>query len=221
MPSGPRRPRPFRFRAADGSSCSRSLPRIAACLPNGRRFRIAPAWIASRTSGREVDRIALAVARHRKRGDLVVASIHWGGNWGYAVPRAMRDFAHGLIDAAQVDVVHGHSSHHPMGIEVHGDRPIFYGCGDFINDYEGISGYQEFQPELRAMYFVTLETETCRLRGLEVVPMRVRRFRIEHAPRAGARWLAGTIERESRRLGTRLAARADGRVVLGPKESVS
>jgi poly-gamma-glutamate synthesis protein (capsule biosynthesis protein) len=133
----------------------------------------------------------------------------------------MRDFAHGLIDVAQVDVVHGHSSHHAMGIEVHGDRPILYGCGDFINDYEGISGYQEFQPELRAMYFVTLEEESGRLRRLEVVPMRMRRFRIEHAPPAGARWLARTIERESRRLGTRLAAREDGRVVLDSRQSVS
>jgi poly-gamma-glutamate synthesis protein (capsule biosynthesis protein) len=172
-------------------------------------------------SKREVDRIALAVARHRRRGDLVVASIHWGGNWGYVVPQAMRDFAHGLIDAAHVDVVHGHSSHHAMGIEVHGDRPILYGCGDFINDYEGISGYQEFQPELRAMYFVTLEGESGRLRRLEVVPMRMRRFRIENAPPAGARWLARTIERESRRLGTRLAAREDGRVVLDSRQSVS
>jgi poly-gamma-glutamate synthesis protein (capsule biosynthesis protein) len=172
-------------------------------------------------SMREVDRIALAVARHRKPGDLVVASIHWGGNWGYVVPRAKRDFAHGLVDVAHVDVVHGHSSHHPMGIEMHGDRPIFYGCGDFINDYEGISGYQEFQPDLCAMYFVTLEAESGQLRRLEVLPMRMRRFRVEHAPAASARWLAGTIERESRRLGTRLAAREDGRVVLGPKERVS
>src|SRR5437588_7280134 len=40
---------------------------------------------------------ARAVAR---RGDILVASTHWGGNWGYAVPPAQRAFAHDLIDRA-------------------------------------------------------------------------------------------------------------------------
>ncbi|WP_208760221.1 CapA family protein [Mesorhizobium tianshanense] len=33
--------------------------------------------------------------------------------------------------------IHGHSLHHPLAIEAHAGRPILYGCGDFINDYEG------------------------------------------------------------------------------------
>ena len=37
-----------------------------------------------------------------------------------------------------IDVVHGHSSHHPRPIEVYQRRLILYGCGDFIDDYEGI-----------------------------------------------------------------------------------
>ena len=46
-------------------------------------------------------------------------------------------FAHRLIDAG-VDVVHGHSSHHPRPIEVYRGKLILYGCGDTIDDYEGI-----------------------------------------------------------------------------------
>jgi poly-gamma-glutamate capsule biosynthesis protein CapA/YwtB (metallophosphatase superfamily) len=42
-------------------------------------------------------------------GDIVVASIHWGGNWGYAVSREQQEFARQLIDEAGVDIVHGHS----------------------------------------------------------------------------------------------------------------
>ena len=77
-----------------------------------------------------------------------MASIHWGDNWGYDIPREQTTFAHKLIDEAGVDVIHGHSSHHPKGIEVYKDKPIIYGCGDFIDDYEGISGYENFRDDL-------------------------------------------------------------------------
>jgi poly-gamma-glutamate synthesis protein (capsule biosynthesis protein) len=86
--------------------------------------------------------IADRVARVKRGRDVTVASIHWGTNWGYEVPGAHVRFAHRLIDGA-VDVVHGHSSHHPRPIEVYRNRLILYGCGDFINDYEGILGHEE------------------------------------------------------------------------------
>jgi hypothetical protein len=91
------------------------------------------------------------------QGDLVVASIHWGPNWGYAVPREQRRFAHRLIDEAGVDVVHGHSSHHPRGIEVYRGRPIIYGCGDLLNDYEGIAGREEYRAGLVLLYFPRMD----------------------------------------------------------------
>lgn len=59
-----------------------------------------------------VSRIADRITGLKHEGDCVVASIHWGHNWGYAVPQAQQNFAHRLIDQAQVDVIHGHSSHH-------------------------------------------------------------------------------------------------------------
>lgn len=66
-----------------------------------------------------VGRIAAAVGNVKRPGDIVVASIHWGGgNWGYQIPREQKVFAHKLVDQAAVDVIHGHSSHHPRGIEV-------------------------------------------------------------------------------------------------------
>ena len=79
----------------------------------------------------------------KQAGDLLLVSIHRGGNWGYEVPKAHKSFAHRLIDEARVDVVHGHWSHHVRPIEVHRGKLILYGCGDFINDYEGIGGRKE------------------------------------------------------------------------------
>ena len=85
-----------------------------------------------------IHNLAEEVAENKRDGDVVVVSIHWGGNWGYDIPLEQRSFAHRLIDQAGVDVVYGHSSHHVKGLEVYRKKLILYGCGDFLNDYEGI-----------------------------------------------------------------------------------
>ena len=94
-----------------------------------------------------------------------------------------------MIDEAGVDIVHGHSSHHPKAIEVYRERPILYGCGDFLNDYEGIEGHEAFRGELGLMYFPTLDASTGRLRALELVPTRIRHFRVNHAGGEDRAWL--------------------------------
>jgi poly-gamma-glutamate synthesis protein (capsule biosynthesis protein) len=106
------------------------------CAATDRRSGVA---LLPDLSSAAVHRIAATVRAAKRPGDLAVLSIHWGGNWGYHIPQAQRDFSHGVIDHAGVDVLHGHSSHHPKGIEVYNGRPILYGCGDFLNDYEGIA----------------------------------------------------------------------------------
>ncbi len=156
-------------------------------------------------SARSVAAVARRIGAERRSGDIVVASIHWGGNWGYGIDSAQRAFARDLIDSAGVDVVHGHSSHHPKGIEVHRERPIVYGCGDFITDYEGIGGREEFRPELSLMYFPTLDADSGRLLKLALTPMRLRRMRLERAAQGDVAWLCDALEK----LGTRLEPQAD------------
>ena len=155
----------------------------------------------SETTARQMGKTVRAV---KSPGDVVVASIHWGGNWGYRIPASHTAFARRLIDDAAVDVVHGHSSHHAMGIEIYENRPIIYGCGDFLNDYEGIGGREMYRGELSLMYFVTLDAVSGRLERFEMTPMRIRRFRLQRASAAEARWLRDTLNREGRRLGTRV-----------------
>jgi poly-gamma-glutamate synthesis protein (capsule biosynthesis protein) len=155
-------------------------------------------------SRRSCDAIARQVAAARRPGDRVVASIHWGGNWGFGVSREEREFAHRLIDAGAADILHGHSSHHPRGIELYCGRAILYGCGDFLNDYEGIGGHESYRPELCLMYFAALDAADGTVRQLSLVPMRVRRFRLQRAVEEEARWLQRTLDRESRVFGTRV-----------------
>jgi poly-gamma-glutamate capsule biosynthesis protein CapA/YwtB (metallophosphatase superfamily) len=159
-------------------------------------------------------KVAAQVKAIKCPGDVVVASIHWGGNWGYAVPAAHREFAHGLIDQCGVDAVHGHSSHHPLGIEVFRERPILYGCGDFLNDYEGISGHETYRGDLSLMYFLNVDPASGKLLRLSMIPMQVRRFRLYRASAEDTRWLREVLDREGRRLGTRVEAGPDGSLEL-------
>jgi poly-gamma-glutamate synthesis protein (capsule biosynthesis protein) len=158
-------------------------------------------------------RLAEHVQAHRQEGDRVVVSLHWGGNWGYHVPTEQRGFAHSLIDADAADIVYGHSSHHPKGIEVYRGRPILYGCGDFLNDYEGIGGKERFRAELTLMYFPAIDRSGDLIR-LDMTPMRVRRFRLQRASGEEASWLAATLDRESRKLGARVEPGAEGGLTL-------
>jgi poly-gamma-glutamate synthesis protein (capsule biosynthesis protein) len=155
-------------------------------------------------SDNTVRHISQTVRKIKQKNDIVVASIHWGGNWGYKVPGRQKKFAHRLIDAAGVDIIHGHSSHHVKGIEVYKQKLILYGCGDFINDYEGISGHEEFRADLSLMYFVTVDPSTGKLSQLKMIPTQMRRFRVNRASSEATLWLKDTLNREGVRFGTRV-----------------
>jgi len=161
-----------------------------------------------------VRRIKEDVEREKRAGDIAVASIHWGSNWGYAIDPEEREFARGLIDQAGIDVIHGHSSHHFKGIEVYREKPILYGCGDFLDDYEGIGGYEEFRSDLVLMYFVSMERRTGRLGELKMVPMRIKRFRLHRVSEQDARWLGERVNRECAKLGTSVELSADNVLTL-------
>jgi poly-gamma-glutamate capsule biosynthesis protein CapA/YwtB (metallophosphatase superfamily) len=183
---------------------------------------IPPAWAAAeRRAGVDFlpdlsDGTASAVADRVRRatrpGDVAIVSIHWGSNWGHAVPDAHVRFAHRLVDGG-VDLVHGHSSHHPRPIEVYRGKLVLYGCGDFIDDYEGIGGHEEFRADLAIMYFASVEASTGRLTALRMTPMQIRRMRLNRASPADAEWFRRTLDRVSRDFGSEVVRGADGRLV--------
>lgn len=165
-------------------------------------------------SSKTVNHIRQAVQAVKGNQDVVIASIHWGGNWGYDIPPERIRFAHELLDAAGIDVIHGHSSHHPTGIEIYHDKPIIYGCGDFLNDYEGISGYEEFRGDLTLMYFVRLAPTTGKLVSLEMVPMQIRRFQLQRAAELDAQWLSDRLNRECKKFNHRVELTDDNTLLL-------
>jgi poly-gamma-glutamate synthesis protein (capsule biosynthesis protein) len=175
--------------------------------------RRAGVWRLPDLGAATVGGIAKRVQAAKREGDLAVLSIHWGGNWGYDIPAAHRTFARAVIDGAGVDMVHGHSSHHPLGIEVYRGKLVLYGCGDLLNDYEGIEGYEEYRSQLVLMYFPVLGAGG-RLERLEMTPFETLRFRLRRAPWEAAEWLRTRLEREGRKLGTQVTRDARGRLAL-------
>lgn len=164
-------------------------------------------------SARSIDGLCARVEALDRPGSLVVVSIHWGSNWGYDVPDAHVELAHRVIEAG-ADLVHGHSSHHPRPIKVWKDRLVLYGCGDLLNDYEGLGGHAEYRGDLSLAYFPSLDRDTGALRALEMQPLRIRKMRLERASDADADWLASVLDRECARWGTRVERAESARLRL-------
>lgn len=158
-------------------------------------------------------RVAQRIRPARRPGDVTVASIHWGGNWGYAIHAEQIRFAHQLIEEG-VDLVHGHSSHHVKSIEVYRDRLILYGCGDFLNDYEGIRGYEAFRSDLALMYLARVDPQQGRLVEVRLVPMQVRQFRLNRASEPDAEWLCDLLNSLGAPFGTQMQLEGDHSMAL-------
>ncbi|AKB77353.1 poly-gamma-glutamate synthesis protein (capsule biosynthesis protein) [Methanosarcina horonobensis HB-1 = JCM 15518] len=150
----------------------------------------------------------------RGKNDISIVSIHWGSNWGYRISKAHMEFAHNLIDLAGVNIVHGHSSHHPIGIEVYKNRLILYGCGDFINDYEGITGYEIYRDDLALMYFVDFDTDMGKISKLKIIPMQIKNFKLNYAGRNYAKWIKHVLNREGKAFDTEFKLLSDNSIEL-------
>lgn len=150
---------------------------------------------------RTASSVADLVSSTKLPNDVATLSIHWGGNWGYDIPPAHRRFAQGVIDDAGIDLVHGHSSHHPKAIEIYHGRPIIYGCGDFLDDYEGITGYERYRGDLVLMHFPCIDVRTGELRELLLTPLPIRNFRLRRPIAADSAWLRRNLETQCSRFG--------------------
>jgi poly-gamma-glutamate capsule biosynthesis protein CapA/YwtB (metallophosphatase superfamily) len=144
-------------------------------------------------SAKSLRRIVRLISEFQHAGDVIVASIHWGSNWGFDISEDERVFARGLLDHG-AHIVHGHSSHHVKTVEIHDGRLAIFGCGDFINDYEGIGGHEAFRGDLSVLILADLDPETSRLAGLRIVPLQSFRFRLRRCSAEDARWLCDLLD---------------------------
>ena len=111
-------------------------------------------------------------------------------------------------------VVHGHSSHHAKGIEVYKEKLILYGCCDFLNDYEGISGHEAYRGDLSLMYFARIGPSTGNLISLHMTPMQIKKFRLNRASANDVVWLRDILNRKGKKFGTSIELNADNSLML-------
>jgi poly-gamma-glutamate synthesis protein (capsule biosynthesis protein) len=160
-----------------------------------------------------IARVASQIRQVRRRGDVTIASIHWGSNWCYEIPDEQIHFAHRLVDEG-VDIVHGHSSHHVKTIDVYRGRLVLYGCGDFLTDYEGIGGHERFRGDLALMYLAKIDPRKGRLMEVRLIPLQSRRFRLTRVSAADATWLCDLLNRLGAPSGTQVQLQDDNSLTL-------
>jgi poly-gamma-glutamate capsule biosynthesis protein CapA/YwtB (metallophosphatase superfamily) len=185
------------------------IPRSWAATPTNPSVNL-----LTRLSKADALRAAEYILSVKRPGDLTIVSLHWGSNWGYKIPAEQQLFARALIDSANVSIVHGHSSHHAKAIEVYHKRLILYGCGDFLDDYEGIRGYEEYRSDLAPMYFADVEPTTGNLAALEIIPLQIRNLQLNRPSRQDIEWMQQMLERECLRFSTGIMLNPGGRLVL-------
>ena len=154
------------------------------------------------------------IGRPSAAGDVVVVSVHWGSNWGYRVPAADVRLAHRLIDGG-VDVVCTGTRRTIRGrSRSTKGKLVLYGCGDLIDDYEGIAGHEEYRDDLRLLYLATIHGETGRLSALRMVPFQARQLRLHRASAEDSTLLANMLDRISRSFGSGVDVAPGGTLVL-------
>jgi len=148
------------------------------------------------------------VAAAANAGQFVIVSAHWGPNWGdEPLPTHIRS-AHRLIDAG-ARVIFGHSPHVFRGVELYHGKPIFYSCGDFIDDY------LVNDAERNDLSCVSvLDYEEGRLRRLLLYPTVICRFQARLARGADREIFLERAARLCRACGTRTQIVPEGLEIL-------
>lgn len=99
--------------------------------------------------------------------DILILSIHHGSNYVTNIPDNTKKFFHDMLSAG-VDIVHGHSAHHVLPIEVIDGKYIFYSMGDFIDDY---AVDEQFRNDLSFIAELTINNK--KIESLDVHPTKI------------------------------------------------
>lgn len=138
------------------------------------------------------DEFIQLLQKYRQPGDVVVLSVHWGGNYQREPPGNHVEFARYLIDKGAVDVILGHSTHHLLGGEVYKNKLIIYGAGDLIDDMEGrcipqrdrTTGEKNgcvgaiVRTDLGAIWYADVNSKDGTLHQLRATPTRVKKLSV-------------------------------------------
>ena len=129
------------------------------------------------------------VRQTRKEVDFLIASAHWGPNWGYKPRKNHIPFGHRLIDSG-ADIVFGHSCHVFQSIKIYRGRPILYSTGDFVDDY----AVDEVERNDESFIFL-IEISDDKTFRLRLYPTVISDFQARLAEKNEARKIAAKMEK--------------------------
>jgi poly-gamma-glutamate synthesis protein (capsule biosynthesis protein) len=98
---------------------------------------------------------------------------------------------------------------------------IIYGCGDLIDDYEGIRGYEQYRDDLRLLYLVRVDQASGQLLDLRMAPLQARQLRLHRASAGDAKWLHRVLATVSRPFGIGIDLDSDGLLTVHPKQGTT
>ena len=76
------------------------------------------------------------------------------------------------------------------------------------------SGHQQYRDDLRLLYFPRLDPTSGELVELRMAPLQARQMRLHRAADSDGRWLRKTLDKVSRRFGSRIHLQSDGLLTL-------
>jgi poly-gamma-glutamate synthesis protein (capsule biosynthesis protein) len=172
-------------------------------------------YVPAQGEDERLARLLHVIRETRDRADFVIASAHWGPNWGCRPPAEHAALARVLIDAG-ADLVHGHSPHVCRGVEYYRGRPILYSTGAFIDDYAIAPAERN---DRSCLFFVEVEGRS--VRRVKLVPTLIRECQARLATGAEAQEILASMADLCAELGTRVAARAANGLTLHPPRLTS
>jgi poly-gamma-glutamate capsule biosynthesis protein CapA/YwtB (metallophosphatase superfamily) len=95
-----------------------------------------PAWEAGPEKPgalyyREREQFIADIEKARRWADVVIVSLHFGDEYTHRVNREQQETGRLAVDSG-ADLVLGHHSHAPQGIEIYRGKPIVYSLGNFL-----------------------------------------------------------------------------------------
>jgi poly-gamma-glutamate synthesis protein (capsule biosynthesis protein) len=114
----------------------------------------------------DISRITESVARLRLRADVVIVSMHAGGEYSPRANRQQTDFARAAIDSG-ASVVAGHHPHVVQPVERYRDGVIFYSLGNLVFDQ-----FQRAETQRGLLGEVVFRG--ARFESFQAIPLRIR-----------------------------------------------
>lgn len=157
-----------------------------------------------------MEEIKKDIQKAKEKADIVIISLHWGGEYQDHPKNEQREIAHQLIDAG-ANVILGHHPHTIQGLEWYQGGLIAYSLGNFVFDQNQNARTQEG-------LLLHLKMQEAALRQAEVFPIYINQGQPEVAEGEKG---AGIMKRTaylSEQLGTQVRIK-DGKGLIMPGDS--